>query len=85
MSCLRQDTSCQSLYPVDEEQFQTLPCVVYTTRFSSVVKLDVYIRALVLDHILARKKLRVRLAYILFLNNNNHSLQTIPAQNKFNV
>ena len=33
MSCLRKDTSCTSctsLYPVDEQQFQTLSCIDYT-------------------------------------------------------
>ena len=54
MSYLRQDTSCQRLYPVAEQQFQTLSCVHYT--IFSVVKLDLYIHALLLDHILSRKK-----------------------------
>ena len=44
MSCLRQDTSWQSLYPVAEQQFQKLSCVHYT--IFSVVKLDLYLRAL---------------------------------------
>ena len=38
-------------------------CTLYT--IFSVVKLDLYIRALLLDHILARENLRVRLTYIL--------------------
>ena len=38
----------------DEQQFQTLPCVHYT--IFSVVKLDLFIRARLLDHILALKK-----------------------------
>ena len=44
-------SSCQHS---DEKQFQTLSCVYYT--IFSVVKLNLYIRALLLDHILARKK-----------------------------
>ena len=50
----------------DEQQFQTLSCVHYT--IFPVVKLDLFIRALLLDRILALEKpnLRVRLAYILF-------------------
>ena len=50
----------------DEQQFQTLPRVHYT--IFSVVKLDLFIQALLLDLILALEKLRVRLAYILFAN-----------------
>ena len=38
----------------DEQQFQTLSCVHYT--ISSVVKLDLFIRALLLDRILALEK-----------------------------
>ena len=49
----------------NEQQIQTLSCVHYT--IFSVVKLDLFIRALLLDRILALEKLRVRLAYILFL------------------
>ena len=44
-------------------------CHVYTTQFFSSQKLDLFIRALLLDHSLALEKLRarlaVRLAYIL--------------------
>ena len=47
----------------DEQHFQTLSCVYYTK--VSVVKLDLFIRALLLDRINALEKLRVRLAYIL--------------------
>ena len=51
----------------DEQQFQTLPCALYT--IFSVIKLDLVIQALLLDYILAlEKKIRVRLACILFLN-----------------
>ena len=39
---------------ISEQQLQTLSCVHYT--IFSVVKLDFYIRALLLDHILSRKK-----------------------------
>ena len=54
-------SSCQHC---DEQQFQSLSCVHYT--IFSVVKLDLFIRALIRDHILAlEKKLRRRLAYIL--------------------
>ena len=55
-------TSCQHC---EEQQFQALSCVHYP--MFSVVKLDLYIRlrALLMYDILARKKLRVRLAYIL--------------------
>ena len=46
-------------------KFKTLSCVHYTIFL--VVKLDLFIRALLLDRILdLEKKLRVRLAYILF-------------------
>ena len=38
----------------DEQQFQTLSCVHYT--ISSVIKLDVFIRAVLLDRILAFRK-----------------------------
>ena len=38
----------------DEQQFQTLSCVDYM--IFSVVKLDLFISALTLDHILAGKK-----------------------------
>ena len=48
----------------DKQQFQTLSCVHYT--IFSVIKLDLFIRALLLDRILSLEKLRVRLAYILF-------------------
>ena len=41
------------LYPVGRPQFQTLSCVYYTIFF--VVKLYLYIRALLLDHILDRE------------------------------
>ena len=47
----------------DEQQFQILSCVHYT--IFSVVKLDLFIRALLLDRILALEKQRVRLVYIL--------------------
>ena len=48
----------------DEQQFQTLECVHYT--IFSVVKLDLFVRALLLDRFPAMEKLRVRLMYILF-------------------
>ena len=49
----------------DEPQFQTLSCVHYT--IFSVVKLDFFIRALLLDCIFAlEKKLRAPHMYILF-------------------
>ena len=38
----------------DEQQFQTLSCVYYT--IFSAVKLDLFIRALLLDRILALEK-----------------------------
>ena len=46
-----------------EQQFQTLSCVSYT--IYSVVKLVLCIRALLLDQILALKKILEHLAYIL--------------------
>ena len=52
----------------DAQQFQTLSCVHCT--ILSVVKLDLFIRALLLDRILALKELCVRLAYILLYKNN---------------
>ena len=54
---------CYESQHCDEQQFQTLSCVHYT--IFSVVKLDLFIRALLLDRILVLEKLRVRLAYIL--------------------
>ena len=39
----------------DEQQFQTLPCVHYT--IASVVKLDIFIRALLLDRIFALEEI----------------------------
>ena len=51
-------TSCQSLYPIDNivttNNFEH--CHVYTTRFFSVVKSNLFIRALLLDHILVTAK-----------------------------
>ena len=44
-------SNCQHF---DEQQFQTLSCVHYT--IFSVVKLDLFIRALLLDRILALEK-----------------------------
>ena len=52
-----------SCHLCDEQQFQTLPCVHYTT--FSVGKLDLFIR--VLDHILALEIIGVQLAYILLI------------------
>ena len=50
----------------DEQQIQTLSCVHYT--IISVVKLDLFIRALLLDRILALEKTtrtpRVHLVYL---------------------
>ena len=50
----------------DEQQFQTMSCVHYT--IFSVVKLDLFIRALFLDRILALEKTtrtpRVHLVYL---------------------
>ena len=56
----------------DEQNFKTLSCEHYT--IFSVVKLDLFIRALLLDRILALEKLRVRLASILFYLETNLSL-----------
>ena len=54
--------------------FKTLSCVHYT--IFRVVKLNLFIRALLLDRILAlKKKLRVRLAYILFMYANDTTLR----------
>ena len=54
----------------DEQQFQTLSCALYT--IFPVIKLDFVIQALLLDYILVLKKIRVRLAYILFLYRNQY-------------
>ena len=59
----------------DEQQFQTLSCVHYT--IFSMVKLDLFIRALLLDRILAPEKTtrtpRVHLVDDLFLKSQkNH-------------
>ena len=51
-------SSCQNF---DELQFRTLH------NFVSSRKLDLFVRALLLEHILALKKLRVHLACILFI------------------
>ena len=70
-------SSCQHFR---EQQLRTLSCIHYT--IFSVVKLDLFIRALLLDHILVRKKIRVRLAYILFQGDiNRHTV--INNVNKF--
>ena len=45
---------CYESQHCDEHQFQTLSCVHYT--IFSVVKLDLFIRALLLDRILALEK-----------------------------
>ena len=45
---------CYESQHCDEQQFQTLSCVHYT--IFSVVKLDLFIRALLLDRILALEK-----------------------------
>ena len=45
---------CYESQRYDEQQFQTLPCVHYT--IFSVVKSDLFIRALLLDRILALEK-----------------------------
>ena len=67
----------------DEQQFQTLSCVHYT--IFSVVKLDLFIRALLLDRILTLKKLRVCHAYILlvYLNTMNQSIAIIESMFNF--
>ena len=52
----------------DEQQFQTLSCVHYT--IVSEVELDLFIRALLMDRILALEKIRVCLAYILLCCEN---------------
>ena len=49
----------------DEQQFQTFMC---TLPDYPVVKLDLFIRALLLDHNLTLEKIRVRLAYILVIH-----------------
>ena len=59
------DTSCRYSISVsncqhcDEQQFQTLSCVQYP--IFSVVKLDLFIQALLLDRILTLEKLLVDL------------------------
>ena len=53
-----------SYQPYDEQQFQTLSCALYT--IVPVLKLDLVLRALLLDYVLALEKIRVRLAFILF-------------------
>ena len=54
----------------DEQQFQTLSCALYT--IFPVIKLDLFIQALLLDYIVTLEKIRVRLAYILFLYENQY-------------
>ena len=52
----------------DEQQFQTLSCVHYT--IFSVVKLDIFIRALLLDRILALEKTtRTPRAHLVLIKN----------------
>ena len=59
VDCLHEDKSCQLFCPViniycDEQQFQTLSCALYT--IFTVIKLDLFIQALLLDYILALEK-----------------------------
>ena len=55
----------------NEQQFQTISCALYT--IFTVIKLDLFIQALLLDYILAlEKKIRVRLACILSLYRNQY-------------
>ena len=49
-----ESVSCYESQHCDEQQFQTLSCVHYT--IFSLVKLDLFIRALLLDRILALEK-----------------------------
>ena len=68
MGCLQPDTKSiilSSYQYCDEQQFQTLLCELYT--IFPALKLDLAIQALILDYILVlEKKIRVRLACILF-------------------
>ena len=60
---------CYESQHCDEQQFQTLSCVHYT--IFSVVKLDLFIQALLLDRILALEKttrtLRVHLVFVIIM------------------
>ena len=57
----------------DEQQFQTLSCALHT--IFTVLKLDLFIQALLLDYFLVLdKKIRVRLACIMFLYRNQYFL-----------
>ena len=56
----------------DEQQFQRLSCALYKT--FSIIKLDLFIQALLLDYILALEKICVQLACILFLYKNQYFL-----------
>ena len=58
-------SNCIQLTHCDEQQFRTLSCAHYT--IFSVVKSDLFIRALLLDRILVTKKLRVHLVLV-YLN-----------------
>ena len=59
----------------DEHQFQTLSCVHYT--FSSVAKLDLFVRALLLDRILALEK-TTRTPRVHLVNNEITSCINLP-------
>ena len=68
----------------DEQQFQTLSCALYT--ILTVIKLDLFIQALLLDYILAlEKKIRVRLACILFLYKKQYFLTYLRQNIQQNV
>ena len=57
---------CYENQHCDEQQFQTLSCVHYT--IFSVVKLDLFIRGLLLDRILALEKTTRTSCYLLWIN-----------------
>ena len=75
---------CYESQHCDEQQFQTVSCVHYT--IFSVVKLDLFIRALLLDRILALEKTtrtpRIHLVIIItYFQKKGNDFQTFPTIN----
>ena len=72
---------CYESQHCDEQQFQTLSCVHYT--IFSVVKLDLFIRAQLLDRILAlEKNMRTPRVYLV-LKQTTYCLSVVCVNNFF--
>ena len=67
----------------NEQQFQTLSCIHYTI-FLVVLSRFIHTSIVTIDHIIALKKLRVRLAYIL-LNVGYRQCQSLALKESFST